>query len=76
MISAGEFTVERDIADGERLLVHVGHVGSWTRQIQFDIQLVPGFLKSQEATMLLWMIALIMASIVVPVTAEADQIPR
>jgi hypothetical protein len=32
MISAGEFIVERDIADGERLLVHAGHVGSWTRQ--------------------------------------------
>jgi uncharacterized protein (TIGR00266 family) len=35
--------VERDIADGERLLVHAGHVGVMDPTIQFDIQLVPGF---------------------------------
>src|SRR4029077_18353350 len=35
--------VERDIAAGERLLVHAGHVGVMDPTIQFDIQLVPGF---------------------------------
>jgi uncharacterized protein (TIGR00266 family) len=35
--------VERNIADGERLLVHAGHVGVMDPTIQFDIQLVPGF---------------------------------
>jgi len=35
--------VERDIAAGERLLVHAGHVGVMDPTIQFDIQMVPGF---------------------------------
>ena len=35
--------VERDIAAGERLLVHAGHVGVLDPTIQFDIQMVPGF---------------------------------
>lgn len=35
--------VERDLADGERLLVHAGHVGALDPSIQFDIQRVPGF---------------------------------
>src|SRR5436309_9182283 len=35
--------VERDLAAGERLLVHAGHVGAMDPQIQFDIQRVPGF---------------------------------
>ena len=35
--------VERDLAPGERLLVHAGHVGVMDPTIQFDIQLVPGF---------------------------------
>src|SRR4029077_13493999 len=35
--------VEHNIADGERLLVHAGHVGVMDPTIQFDIQLVPGF---------------------------------
>jgi uncharacterized protein (TIGR00266 family) len=35
--------VERDIASGERLLVHAGHVGVMDPTIQFDIQMVPGF---------------------------------
>jgi uncharacterized protein (TIGR00266 family) len=39
---AGEI-VERDIAAGERLLVHAGHVGVMDPTIGFDIQLVPGF---------------------------------
>jgi uncharacterized protein (TIGR00266 family) len=39
---AGE-VVERDLAAGERLLVHAGHVGVMDPTIQFDIQLVPGF---------------------------------
>ena len=37
---AGE-VVERDLAPGERLLVHAGHVGVMDPTIQFDIQLVP-----------------------------------
>jgi uncharacterized protein (TIGR00266 family) len=35
--------VERDLAPGERLLVHAGHVGAIDPTIQFDIQRVPGF---------------------------------
>jgi uncharacterized protein (TIGR00266 family) len=35
--------VERDLATGERLLVHAGHVGAIDSTIQFDIQLVSGF---------------------------------
>ena len=39
---AGEI-VERDLAAGEKLLVHAGHVGVNDPTVQFDIQLVPGF---------------------------------
>ena len=35
--------VERDLAPGERLLVHAGHVGAIDPTVQFDIQRVPGF---------------------------------
>jgi len=35
--------VYRDLAPGERLLVHAGHVGVLDPSIGFDIQLVPGF---------------------------------
>ncbi len=35
--------VHRDLAVGERLLVHAGHVGVMDPSIGFDIQLVPGF---------------------------------
>jgi uncharacterized protein (TIGR00266 family) len=35
--------VEKDLAPGERLLVHAGHVGIMDPSIQFDIQLVRGF---------------------------------
>jgi uncharacterized protein (TIGR00266 family) len=35
--------VERDLAPGERLLVHAGHVGVMDPSIQFDIQMVSGF---------------------------------
>jgi uncharacterized protein (TIGR00266 family) len=35
--------VERDLAVGERLLVHAGHVGVIDPTVQFDIQRVPGF---------------------------------
>jgi uncharacterized protein (TIGR00266 family) len=35
--------VERDLAAGERLLVHAGHVGVIDPTVQFDIQMVPGF---------------------------------
>ncbi len=35
--------VERDLAAGERLFVHAGHVGTMDPTIQFDIQMVPGF---------------------------------
>ena len=34
--------VERDLAAGERLLVHAGHVGAMDPTIQFDIQMVRG----------------------------------
>jgi uncharacterized protein (AIM24 family) len=35
--------VERDLAAGERLLVHAGHVGVMDPTVQFDIQMVRGF---------------------------------
>jgi uncharacterized protein (TIGR00266 family) len=35
--------VERDLAPGERLLVHAGHVGVMDPTIQFDIQMIRGF---------------------------------
>jgi len=35
--------VERDLAPGERLLVHAGHVGMFEPSIGFDIQMVKGF---------------------------------
>ena len=35
--------VERDLAPGERLLVHAGHVGMFEPSISFDIQMVRGF---------------------------------
>jgi len=35
--------VARDLAPGERLLVHAGHVGTLEPSVQFDIQMVPGF---------------------------------
>jgi uncharacterized protein (TIGR00266 family) len=38
---AGE-VVERDLAPGERFLVHAGHVGVMDPTIQFDIQMVRG----------------------------------
>lgn len=35
--------VERQLGDGERLLVHAGHVGIMEPTISFDIQMVSGF---------------------------------
>ena len=35
--------VERDLAPGERLRVHAGHVGIMDPSISFDIQMVRGF---------------------------------
>ena len=35
--------VERDLAPGQRLLVHAGHVGIIDPSVGFDIQRVPGF---------------------------------
>jgi uncharacterized protein (TIGR00266 family) len=35
--------VERDLAPGEKLLVHAGHVGAMDPTVTFDIQLVRGF---------------------------------
>jgi len=35
--------VERDLAAGERLLVHAGHVGVFEPSVGFDIQMVSGF---------------------------------
>ena len=35
--------VERDLAAGERLLVHAGHLGIMDPSLGFDIQMVPGF---------------------------------
>ncbi|MBV1703720.1 MAG: TIGR00266 family protein [Hyphomicrobiales bacterium] len=35
--------VERDLAAGERLLVHAGHVGMFEPGVGFDIQMVRGF---------------------------------
>jgi uncharacterized protein (TIGR00266 family) len=35
--------VERDLAPGEKLLVHAGHVGVFEPSVSFDIQMVKGF---------------------------------
>ncbi len=35
--------IEKDLAPGERLLVHAGHVGVFTPSVQFDIQMMRGF---------------------------------
>ena len=35
--------IERDLAPGERLLVHAGHVGMFEPSVGFDIQMVRGF---------------------------------
>jgi uncharacterized protein (TIGR00266 family) len=35
--------IERDLANGEKLLVHAGHVGMFEPSVSFDIQRVPGF---------------------------------
>jgi len=35
--------IEKDLAPGERLLVHAGHVGVFTPSVQFDIAMVKGF---------------------------------
>ncbi|MFO1117226.1 MAG: TIGR00266 family protein [Beijerinckiaceae bacterium] len=35
--------VEKDLAPGEKLLVHAGHVGVFDPSIDFDIQMVKGF---------------------------------
>jgi len=35
--------VEKDLAPGERLLVHAGHIGMQDPSIQVDIQMVRGF---------------------------------
>jgi len=35
--------VERDLAPGERLLVHAGHVGVFEPTVSFDLQMVRGF---------------------------------
>ncbi len=35
--------VQRDLAAGERLLVHAGHVGAFEPSVSFDIQMVRGF---------------------------------
>ena len=35
--------VEKDLAPGEKLLVHAGHVGIQSPSIEFDIQMVRGF---------------------------------
>ena len=35
--------VERDLAPGEQLLVHAGHVGVFEPSVSFDIQMVRGF---------------------------------
>ena len=35
--------ITRDLAPGERLLVHAGHIGVQTPEVQFDIQMVRGF---------------------------------
>jgi uncharacterized protein (AIM24 family) len=35
--------VERDLAPGERLLVHAGHVGVMAQTVSFDIQMIRGF---------------------------------
>ncbi len=35
--------VEKELAPGEKLLVHAGHVGAQTPDVEFDIQMVRGF---------------------------------
>jgi uncharacterized protein (TIGR00266 family) len=35
--------VERDLAPGEKLLVHAGHVGAFEPSVAFDLQMVRGF---------------------------------
>lgn len=35
--------VEKDLAGGERILVHAGHIGIQTPGVSFDIQMVSGF---------------------------------
>ena len=35
--------VEKDLAAGEKLLVHAGHVGIQTTTVEFDIQMIRGF---------------------------------
>ena len=35
--------VERDLAPGERLRVHAGHVGAFEPSVSFDIQMLSGF---------------------------------
>ena len=35
--------VQRDLAPGEKLLVHAGHVGVFEPSVSFDIQMVSGF---------------------------------
>jgi uncharacterized protein (TIGR00266 family) len=35
--------VEKDLAAGEKLLVHAGHVGIQTPTVEFDIQMIRGF---------------------------------
>ena len=35
--------IERELAPGERLLVHAGHVGIFEPSVSFDIQMVQGF---------------------------------
>ena len=35
--------VEKDLAAGEKLLVHAGHVGIQAPSVQFDIQMIKGF---------------------------------
>ena len=35
--------IEKDLAPGEKLFVHAGHVGVQTSTVQFDIQMISGF---------------------------------
>ncbi len=35
--------VEKELASGEKLLVHAGHVGIQTPSVQFNIEMLPGF---------------------------------
>ena len=41
--------VERDLASGEQLVVHAGHVGMFERTVGFDIQTVREFRMSSSA---------------------------